>query len=72
MKAGEKIGVRDGISRNYICELETMEPDLVRARILSEETDSSELPGQTLSFSGTSQGRQDGTDYPEGRGAGSL
>ncbi len=56
MKAGEKIGVRDGISRNYICELETMEPDLVRARILSEETDSSELPARLYLFQGLPKG----------------
>ena len=32
-RADRSIG--DGISRNYICELETMEPEVVRARILS-------------------------------------
>ena len=56
MKAGEKIGVRDGISRNYICELETMEPEFVRARILSEETDSSELPARLYLFQGLPKG----------------
>ncbi|MCI6887822.1 MAG: 16S rRNA (uracil(1498)-N(3))-methyltransferase [Lachnospiraceae bacterium] len=52
MKQGEQIGVRDGISRNYICELETMEPDQIRARILSEEADSSELPAKLYLFQG--------------------
>lgn len=56
MKTGEKIGVRDGISRSYICELETMEPDLVRARILSEESDSSELPARLYLFQGLPKG----------------
>ena len=56
MKAGEKIGVRDGISRNYICELETMEPEFVRAKILSEETDSSELPARLYLFQGLPKG----------------
>lgn len=56
MKAGEKIGVRDGISRNYICELETLEADLIRARILSEETDSSELPSKLYLFQGLPKG----------------
>ena len=56
MKAGEKIGVRDGISRNYICELETMEPEFVRARILSEETDSSELSARLYLFQGLPKG----------------
>ena len=27
MRQGETIGVRDGVSRNYICELETMEQE---------------------------------------------
>lgn len=52
MKAGEQVGIRDGISRNYICELETIEADEVRARILSEETDSSELPARLYLFQG--------------------
>lgn len=52
MKPGEKVGIRDGISRNYVCELETMEADEIRARILSEEADSSELPSRLYLFQG--------------------
>lgn len=52
MKAGEQVGIRDGISRNYICELETIEQEEIRARILSEETDSSELPARLYLFQG--------------------
>lgn len=52
MKAGEQVGIRDGISRNYICELETIGQDEIRARILSEETDSSELPARLYLFQG--------------------
>ena len=31
MKQGQQIGVRDGISRSYICELERFEPDKIYA-----------------------------------------
>lgn len=43
MRQGEQVAVRDGISRNYICELETIGTEEIRARILSSEEDSSEL-----------------------------
>lgn len=52
MKAGEQVGIRDGISRNYVCELETIDSEEIRARILSEETDSSELPARLYLFQG--------------------
>lgn len=52
MRAGEQVGIRDGISRNYICELEEIGQDAVRARILSEEQDSSELPARLYLFQG--------------------
>lgn len=52
MKPGEKVAVRDGISRNYVCELETVEAEAVRARILSEEEDSTELPARLVLFQG--------------------
>lgn len=52
MRPGEQIGVRDGISRNYICVIEELEADRVRARILSEEEDSSELPCRIYLFQG--------------------
>lgn len=52
MKPGEQVGIRDGISRNYICELETLETEEVRARIISEEEDSSELPARLYLFQG--------------------
>ncbi len=52
MKAGEQVGIRDGISRNYVCELEVIEADEIRARILSEDTDSSELPARLYLFQG--------------------
>lgn len=52
MKPGEEIAVRDGISRNYICELETIGAEEIRARILSAEEDSSELPAKLVLFQG--------------------
>jgi len=52
MKPGEQIAVRDGISRNYICELETITAEEVCARILSAEEDSSELPARLYLFQG--------------------
>lgn len=52
MKPGEKVAVRDGISRNYVCELETVEAEEVRARILSAEEDTTELPARLVLFQG--------------------
>lgn len=52
MKVGEQIGIRDGISKNYICEVEQMESEAVRAKILSVEEDSSELPAKIYLFQG--------------------
>lgn len=52
MKQGEQVAVRDGISRNYICELETIGTEEIRARILSSEEDSSELPAKLYLFQG--------------------
>lgn len=52
MKQGEQVAVRDGISRNYICELETIGAEEIRARILSSEEDSSELPARLCLFQG--------------------
>lgn len=52
MKQGEQVAVRDGISRNYICELETIDTEEIRARILSSEEDSSELPAKLYLFQG--------------------
>ncbi len=52
MKPGEKIGIRDGISRSFLCELETLETEEIQARILEEETASSELPARLYLFQG--------------------
>lgn len=52
MKSGEQIGIRDGISRNYICELETIGTEEIRAKILSEDLDSSELSAKLYLFQG--------------------
>lgn len=52
MKAGEQVGIRDGISRNYICELEEIGSSEIRAKILSVDEDSSELPARIYLFQG--------------------
>lgn len=52
MKPGEQVAVRDGISRNYVCELEHIGQEEIRARILSSEEDSSELPAKLVLFQG--------------------
>lgn len=50
MKAGEQVGIRDGISRSYICELENIGGEEIRARILEEDTNLSELPAELYLF----------------------
>lgn len=52
MKPGDQIGIRDGISRNYICSLETITAGEICARILSEEAGDSELPARIWLFQG--------------------
>lgn len=52
MKVGEQIGIRDGISRNYICELEEIGSGEIRAKILSADEGSSELPARIYLFQG--------------------
>lgn len=52
MKPGEQVGIRDGISRNYVCELEEIGTEQIRARILSVDEDDSELPARLYLFQG--------------------
>ena len=52
MKTGEQVGIRDGISRSYICELEAIEEEEIRAKILTEDTNLSELPAELYLFQG--------------------
>ena len=52
MKPGEQVGIRDGISRSYICELETIGEAEIRAKILTEDTNLSELPAELYLFQG--------------------
>lgn len=56
MKAGEQIGIRDGISRNYICAIEEIGTESILAKILEEEEDSSELPARLYLFQGLPKG----------------
>lgn len=52
MKPGGQVGIRDGISRNYVCELEEVGTEEIRARILSADEDDSELPARLYLFQG--------------------
>lgn len=52
MKIGEQVGIRDGISKNYICELEKIGSEEIQAKILSEDSDLSELPARIYLFQG--------------------
>lgn len=56
MKVGEQIAVRDGISRNYICRLETIGTEEICARILEEEESGAELPARIYLFQGLPKG----------------
>lgn len=56
MRPGEQVAVRDGISRNYICELEAVGAEEIRARIISVKDDDSELPVKLTLFQGLPKG----------------
>lgn len=56
MKEGEKVGIRDGTSRNYICELSSIDAEAIQAHILSMDEDSSELPARLYLFQGLPKG----------------
>lgn len=56
MKPGEQIAVRDGISHNYICQLEEIGTDEVLAHILSVQADDNELPARICLFQGLPKG----------------
>lgn len=56
MKPGDEIAVRDGISRNYVCAIETLGQEEIRARILKADTDSRELPAHLYLFQGLPKG----------------
>lgn len=50
LRQGERIGIRDGISRGYVCVLEEIATEQIRARILSADTENSELPARLYLF----------------------
>ncbi len=50
MRPGESIGVRDGRSHSYLCELETIGTDEIMARICGDETESTELSARLYLF----------------------
>lgn len=56
MRTGARIEVRDGISRNYVCELAEIGADRIRARILSADEKNSELPARLYLLQGLPKG----------------
>lgn len=52
MKTGEQIGVRDGISRSYLCRIEEITADQVTAAVIAADADSTELPAEIYLFQG--------------------
>lgn len=56
MKPGEQIGLKDGVSRNYICEIEELNSEEITARILSVEEDQTELPARLYLFQALPKG----------------
>ena len=56
LRQGDRIGVRDGISRSYVCGLEEIGTEQIRARILSADEADSELPARLYLFQGLPKG----------------
>lgn len=56
LRQGETIGIRDGISRSYVCELAEITAEQIRARILSADQADSELPARLYLFQGLPKG----------------
>lgn len=52
MKEGEEVGIKDGISNNYICEITSITSEQVRAKILFVEEENKELPAKLYLFQG--------------------
>lgn len=52
MKEGEKLLLGDGMSRNYLCELDSIENQQVTAKILAVDEEGSELPSRLYLFQG--------------------
>lgn len=56
MKPGERIAVRDGSSVNYLCEIQSISPEEVVARILETEENKSELSARLYLFQALPKG----------------
>lgn len=52
MKSGERVLVSDGKGLNRFCEIAELGPDLVRAKILSENVENTELPVRVTLYQG--------------------
>ncbi len=56
MKAGEKVLISDGKGINYFCELTEIGSDAVKAAILPEEVEDTELPVEVVLYQGLPKG----------------
>lgn len=56
MKPGEKVLVSDGKGINYFCELTEIGPDAVKAAILPDEVEDTELPVEVVLYQGLPKG----------------
>lgn len=52
MKAGEQLEISDGNNKKYLCEIETLEAELVTVRILEERKAENELSSKLFLFQG--------------------
>ncbi|MBQ1241095.1 MAG: RsmE family RNA methyltransferase, partial [Lachnospiraceae bacterium] len=56
MKPGEKVLISDGKGLNYFCELTEIGSESVKAEILPEEVDDTELPVEVVLYQGLPKG----------------
>ena len=52
MKPGEQVLISNGVDKDYHCEIESMTPEEVTARILSVDEEGTELPAKLYLFQG--------------------
>ena len=56
MKPGEKVLVSDGKGVNFFCELTEIDTDAVKAAILPDEVEDTELPVEVVLYQGLPKG----------------
>lgn len=52
MKIGEELKISDGNNKKYLCQIESMDSEMVSARILEEQGADNELPSKIYLFQG--------------------